>query len=192
MILPIIKKLKGKFFQEYPAYSSRTVDGKPLWQWAREGRIGELEIPKKEVEIYNLEMVDQKEISSEELKNQIFKKIDLVHGDFRQDEIKKNWQEIMSQRSKFSSTPGDEAGPAGPGGKRSFLEEEQSDGKGETLRSPSFDLKEPAEKFLVFNFKIHCSSGTYVRALTERIGKELGVPACTFSIKRTRIGDWRI
>ena len=29
-----------KFFQEYPAYSSKCVDGKPLWMWAREGRLG--------------------------------------------------------------------------------------------------------------------------------------------------------
>ena len=41
----------GKINQKYPAYSSKPVEGKPLFQWAREGRLGEIIIPEHEVEI---------------------------------------------------------------------------------------------------------------------------------------------
>jgi len=38
-----IEKSKGKFTQKYPPYSSMTVQGKQLFQWAREGRLDEIE-----------------------------------------------------------------------------------------------------------------------------------------------------
>lgn len=35
-------------------------------------------------------------------------------------------------------------------------------------------------------------SGTYIRSLAEEIGKRLGVPATLASLRRTRVGDFRI
>ena len=43
----------------------------------------------------------------------------------------------------------------------------------------------------VAKFKINCSSGTYVRAIANSLGTKIGIPALTFSIKRTKIGKWR-
>lgn len=40
-----LKKNTGKFEQYYPMYSSRPVGGKPLFEWAREGKIGDIELP---------------------------------------------------------------------------------------------------------------------------------------------------
>lgn len=38
---------------------------------------------------------------------------------------------------------------------------------------------------------ISCGTGTYIRQLAEDIGKELGCGACTYSIVRTSIGEWK-
>lgn len=42
----------------------------------------------------------------------------------------------------------------------------------------------------VLHFDIVCSAGTYVRVLAEELGALLGVPACLFSLNRTRIGEY--
>lgn len=81
----------GQFEQSYPAYSSKPVNGKPLFQWAREGRIGEIEIPNHSVEIYETEFIDRRTISKEELLVNIKFKIESVRGDFRQKEIWDKW-----------------------------------------------------------------------------------------------------
>ncbi len=91
----ILKSL-GKFEQKYPAYSSKPVLGKPLFEWAREGKIDEVEVPSHEVEIISAEFVGRKAISKEDLLNQVQKKISLVKGDFRQEETISKWQEVLN------------------------------------------------------------------------------------------------
>ena len=89
-------KLTSKFEQSYPAYSSKPVLGKPLFQWAREGRISEIEIPKHEVELFSAEYISRREVSKNKLLEEIKNKISRVSGDFRQKEIIKSWEENLS------------------------------------------------------------------------------------------------
>ncbi|MFZ2522826.1 MAG: hypothetical protein WAW92_00385 [Minisyncoccia bacterium] len=93
-----LRKSVGKFEQMYPAYSSRPVGGKPLFEWAREGKIGGLEIPKHEVEIFESKYLGRREIAPDDLLKEIFSKINLVNGDFRQEEIKKSWDSFFAGR----------------------------------------------------------------------------------------------
>jgi tRNA U55 pseudouridine synthase TruB len=76
-----LSKKVGKFQQKYPAYSSRTVDGpipdgsgrtsKPLFQWARDGRLEEIEIPEHEVEIMEVPVCkNRREISDKKKSHQ--------------------------------------------------------------------------------------------------------------------------
>ena len=44
--------------------------------------------------------------------------------------------------------------------------------------------------FPLIKLRVKCSSGTYMRSLAERIGKEVGTVAFAFSIKRTKIGNF--
>lgn len=90
-------KSVGKFEQTYPVYSSRPVGGKSLFQWAREGRIGEIDIPKHEVEIFDAKYVNRKKILREDLLGEIKNKVSLVKGDFRQQEILDAWEKVLSQ-----------------------------------------------------------------------------------------------
>jgi len=99
-----LNKSIGKFEQIYPVYSSKPVNSpspvgrtsKPLFEWAREGRISEIDIPRHFVEIFDAEYVSRKTISKNELEKEIETKINLVKGDFRQKEILEKWREELS------------------------------------------------------------------------------------------------
>lgn len=93
-----IQSFVGKRVQEYPAYSSRT------FQLARDGV--DFEPPTKEVEIFDIEMLEEREIDKDVMLAEILERIDLVKGDFRQDEIKESWKNILknSQEEKFQIT----------------------------------------------------------------------------------------
>ena len=47
------------------------------------------------------------------------------------------------------------------------------------------------EKFLVSHFKASVSSGTYIRSLAQEMGQKLGTSALAYSIKRTRVGEYK-
>lgn len=86
-----------KFVQEYPIYSSKTIGGKQMHELARKGELPESdEIPSKQVEIYTIENWGYQYVYKEELEDRILNNIDLVKGDFRQDEIKKRWVEYFA------------------------------------------------------------------------------------------------
>ncbi len=96
MLAGYLSALMGEHEQEYPAYSSKTVLGKPLFAWAREGTIGSIEIPRKKIEIYACDHIATTMISIEELRPRIFLAISAVQGDFRQKEISAQWEEVLA------------------------------------------------------------------------------------------------
>ena len=60
-----LKYLTGKFMQKYPPYSSKTVKGKPLFQYAREDI--DVEIPKREVFVKELKFFKLRKINNTKL-----------------------------------------------------------------------------------------------------------------------------
>lgn len=44
----------------------------------------------------------------------------------------------------------------------------------------------------IVSFKIRCGSGTYVRSIANALGERIKIPALAFSIKRTRVGKYKI
>lgn len=91
----LIPSLIGKKSQPYPPYSRIEVLGKPLFIWAKEGLINKIEIPKKEIEIYDLKLLKFSNINADQLKSQIVSQVSDVSGDFRQTEILKCWQDFF-------------------------------------------------------------------------------------------------
>ncbi len=152
-IKEILKKFIGKITLPYPIFSSKTVQGKPLFLWTLENRLNEIEIPKREVEIYKFKFLGQKKISKKELKYEIFKKINsikkvtekskLLGADFRREEIHSHWNKLFDKTKQ--------------------------------------------ENFYILKFKCKCSSGTYMRILSEQIAGKLGKYGLAYSIKRTKI-----
>ena len=54
------------------------------------------------------------------------------------------------------------------------------------------DFKISMERFPELDFEVTCSKGTYIRSLAHDFGRELGNGACLKSLRRTRIGDFRV
>ena len=52
----LLKKFEGKITQQIPVYSSKRVNKKPLYKWAREGV--PIELPYKDVEIFGIRPLD--------------------------------------------------------------------------------------------------------------------------------------
>lgn len=140
-----LKYFTGKFPQKYPPYSSKTVQGKPLFEYSRENL--EVEAPEREVEVKTLKLLKMRTVSSKKLLENIEKRIKKVKGDFRQKEIVKLWQK---------------------------------------------NLRKENMKYAIAYFKIKCGSGTYVRGIANSLGEKIGIPALAYSIKRTRVGKYKI
>lgn len=91
----LLDTIRNKKVQAYPPYSSRTVEGKPLFEWAREKKIEEIDIPEKGIKIFSIHHEDTRLISKEELLNEIIRRIELVKGDFRQESTIGAWQQAL-------------------------------------------------------------------------------------------------
>src|SRR4029079_18307336 len=85
-----LKNFTGKFVQQYPIYSSKTVNGKQLFEYARAGT--PVEIPEREVRVKELKFLKLRKINNKKLLANIEKRINKVKGDFRQKEILKIWR----------------------------------------------------------------------------------------------------
>jgi tRNA pseudouridine(55) synthase len=90
-----VQDLVGEHEWEVPLYSSVPVNGKPLFEWGREGK--PVLLPKKKMKIYNAAIAGSESIGKELLQSQILKKISQVQGDFRQKEIGEKWNAIFDQ-----------------------------------------------------------------------------------------------
>ena len=91
----------GTILQSYPPYSSITIKGQPLWWWSREGRLSEVTIPKKEVEIFKLESLGSKVLADNfdllgEIEKKIFKLETFRHLEFRVPQILDRWKSVLS------------------------------------------------------------------------------------------------
>lgn len=96
-----LKSIVGKFEQTYPPYSSKTVDGKPLYYYARRNLLSKIKIPTRNVEIFEIKNVEKSLIKGSELLGLINKRINLVNGDFRQNEILKQWNEKIDTKKEY-------------------------------------------------------------------------------------------
>jgi tRNA pseudouridine55 synthase len=56
MLEEVLSRFKGRITQKVPVYSSKKVEGKPLYKWARQGI--PIDPPNKEVEVYDLRFLD--------------------------------------------------------------------------------------------------------------------------------------
>lgn len=96
-IKKITEKILNLKIQTYPAYSSKPVDGKPLFVHTREGN--NVERPKRNIEIFKCELEGIEIIKKEKLIKNAEKICQIVKGDFRQSEIIEKWKESSNKIS---------------------------------------------------------------------------------------------
>ncbi len=89
--------LVGTHHIPLPPYSSQPVNGKPLFQWARENKLNEIDIPKREMTVHSAIVHNVTYILWSKIYQTITQSIGLVSGDFRQSQILQQWELINSQ-----------------------------------------------------------------------------------------------
>ena len=89
-----LKFFTGKFIQKYPPYSSKTVKGKSLFQYARAGE--EVEAQRREVFVKSLKLLKIRKISNTSILQKTRIRIKKIKGDFRQEEILKIWHQALN------------------------------------------------------------------------------------------------
>lgn len=89
----ILGKLVQEHVLEYPAYSSQPVGGKPLFEWAREGKIDEIEIPIRKMVVKKAEWLGSRVVNATSVLEWVSEQVGLVKGDFRQTEILEEWKD---------------------------------------------------------------------------------------------------
>ena len=89
-----IKNYIGIYKQKYPPYSSYCINGKPLWLLSKENK--NVEIPNKEIEIYDLDFKGFYIITHNNLYDLIFNKIHSLNinnfKNFRVNKILNKWK----------------------------------------------------------------------------------------------------
>jgi tRNA pseudouridine55 synthase len=92
-----INKLPGKHRMLRPAYSYKKIKGKPLYWWARQCRLNEIQLPEVQIEIHQAELLKRWTVTKETLKKTIIKNVHRVYGDFRQEAILKRWDQAFQE-----------------------------------------------------------------------------------------------
>lgn len=94
-IQKVLPEFLGKRTQAYPPFSSKPVQGKPLYYWAKKGKLTDIEIPTKEIQIFRLELLATQDITVDSLSAIVTRRIRSVIGDFRQEEILATWNKFF-------------------------------------------------------------------------------------------------
>ncbi len=105
----LARAFKGTHTLRYPAFSSKTVGGKSLFEHALEGTLSGIEIPTTPMHIYRMKYVGREVIERGKLIENIVKKINLlkapadsgrVGADFRKGEILSRWETLQNPAQK--------------------------------------------------------------------------------------------
>lgn len=104
-----LASLTGTHVIPYPTFSSKTVNGKPLFQYTLEGKLDTISIPEHEETVYRAKIMDVCTETAAQLHKQLR---DLLHtvprndkpsktlgADFRQDEIRTAWDALLGSMS---------------------------------------------------------------------------------------------
>ncbi len=89
----VTKSFIGAYTQKVPPLSTKKIKGKHLHEYFRSGK--SVELPEKKGEIYEINLLNLKDESTEEIIRKIIRKIFLISGDFRQKYIVKSWNKSL-------------------------------------------------------------------------------------------------
>ena len=92
----------GTFTLPYPAYSSKTVDGIPLFQYAKEGRLRDIRIPVREMTVQSVDYIGSRTMTGTVIRSDVLQRTRLlkydVHGpaenDFREHRVRESWADF--------------------------------------------------------------------------------------------------
>lgn len=92
-----LNEFRGHIDQEYPPYSSKTVEGKSLFEWARNNALSALVMPSRTVTIHSIDVEKLYKVPEPMLLSYIEDGVSRVTGDFRQDEVLRDWRRHLKK-----------------------------------------------------------------------------------------------
>ncbi|HRH26511.1 MAG TPA: hypothetical protein PLF31_03550 [Candidatus Paceibacterota bacterium] len=94
----VTQDLIGTHTFSYPQFSSKTVDGTPLWVTGREAREGQntlLKAPERSMRVDTLKLESDTTHSTQELLSAVMKFVGAVEGDFMQKQVIESWKTAL-------------------------------------------------------------------------------------------------
>jgi len=85
----------GTFSQTYPPFSSKPVNGIPLYKLAKLGKIDYQDLPTREVEVFSFNLLSIETVNTTHIKTIMLSKLKKIRGYFRQGRIIKLWQDFF-------------------------------------------------------------------------------------------------
>jgi tRNA pseudouridine55 synthase len=89
-------EFRGEVDQEYPPFSSKVVEGKSLFAWAKDNALGALTMPRKTVTVYDIALEAAYKVGESALLTYIEESVGKVRGNFRQEEIMRLWNRHLA------------------------------------------------------------------------------------------------
>ncbi len=109
-LLRVLRAEKGRHLRPYPHFSSKTVDGKPLFLHALEGNLSAIHVPQHEEEIYKVKLEGVSHVRHETLAARLAQYLALVPrsaepskrlgADFRIEAIRDRWADVLGEAGR--------------------------------------------------------------------------------------------
>jgi tRNA pseudouridine55 synthase len=102
----LVAHFQGTYDQAYPPYSSKAVQGKPLYWWAREGKLSSIIIPTASRTVQSIVHLENRFIDTDDLVGDVWEKIATIQtGDFRKPAIIDSWKSWHASKDSTSQNP---------------------------------------------------------------------------------------
>ncbi|WWC60209.1 tRNA pseudouridine(55) synthase [Kwoniella dejecticola CBS 10117] len=205
----VLDKFRGEIYQVPPIFSALKMDGKPLYEYARESKPLPRPIPTRKCTV-SIELLDfkpasvipgdggheyrwpEKRLSEEEKK--VFRKLtDIVSQAGTEPTKPKSTAPVISEEeAQNASTPVDT--PKQDADSAEVAEKKNESTFVPDLEKPDYPEISPINGLRppTFKVKMTVSSGTYVRSIVHDIGVALGCGAHVVKLTRTRQGEFSL
>jgi tRNA pseudouridine55 synthase len=211
-------QFRGKFKQLPPLFSALKMNGKPLYEYAREGKVPPREIERRDVEVLQLEIVEWMEGGTHPHEARTEEagpaEINIANTVWTQEgalpagkSVKEESLEESDSKKRKLSESQDDFVLERPKSKRiSTIESQETTMSGDlappsdtTLATPVAEdvkddiMEQPKDKGPpAAKIRMTVTSGFYVRSLCHDLGAAVGSAALMAELERTRQGDFEI
>ncbi len=100
-----VTALHGTHVLPLPVWSSHRVRGKPLWWWAQQGRLEEVEVPARAMTVTRVAEVTARGVRANDVAAAMKASIAAVEGNFRQVDALDAWEAIARSTSTLMEAP---------------------------------------------------------------------------------------
>lgn len=175
MINDTAQKFVGDLKQTPPIFSALKMNGKPLYDYAREGKPLPMPIKHRDVKVHGIVVEDKDSLSKEHDFEKLESKLD-ENGNPKEHELANN--PTLNDSPLFFSNQ--------------YLEKAKAENLPTNVNKAAVieSEDEHPKKLPLIHFVADVSSGTYIRSLVSDIGRALESSAYMVELKRSKQSDW--